>query len=50
MSQESPDAPHTEQANLLPEVLRRLAMCTQPGSLERAELVARLMKLLEQFE
>ena len=47
MSQYSPNASHIEQADLLQEVLRRLATCMQAGSLERAELVARLMKLLE---
>lgn len=50
MSQYLPNASQIEQANLLPEVLRRLATCTQAGSLERAELVARLMKLLERFD
>lgn len=49
MSQQARSASHIEQADLLPDVLRRLATCTQAGSLERAELVARLMKLLEQF-
>ena len=43
-------ASHVEQAKLLPDVLRRLATCTREGSLERAELVARLTKLLERFD
>jgi len=49
MSQSTPNASHVEQASQLPEVMLRLAACTQAGSLERAELVARLMKLLERF-
>jgi hypothetical protein len=40
----------TRQASELPEVLQRLAEVTQPGSLERATLVAHLQKLLERFE
>jgi len=50
MPQFSPNASILEQANLLPEVLERLAACTPPHSLERAELVARLTKLLERFD
>jgi hypothetical protein len=40
----------TRQASELPEVLQRLAEVTQPGSLERASLVAHLQKLLERFK
>lgn len=37
------------QARMLPQVLEQLASCTPPDSLERAELVERLSKLLGRF-
>jgi len=41
---------YVEQARQLAQVLERLATCTPADSLERAELVERLTKLLKWFE
>jgi hypothetical protein len=48
-SDPSPPA-YLAQARNLPKVLYRISLCTPADSLERAELVERLTKLLEGFE
>lgn len=46
-----PSAPaYLDQARSLPNVLDRISLCTPADSLERAELVERLTRLLERFE